>query len=90
LFESIMAVTLTLTVVICANWYYRRYPSVSLRDGMALGLLWMAISIAIDLLLMLGPPINYTLSEYAADIGLTYLLIPIVTTGIVRATTPRS
>lgn len=85
LFESIMAVTLTFTVVVCANWYFRRFAPRSLGDGVALGLLWMAISVAIDLPLMLGPPINYSLEEYAADIGLTYLLIPIVTAGVARA-----
>jgi len=82
LFESIMPVTLALTVVICALLYFRRAEAGGWREGLALGLLWMAISVAIDLPLMLSPPISYTLTEYAADIALTYLMIPVITAGI--------
>ncbi len=31
---------------------------------------------------MLSPPLNMTFLEYAADIGLTYVLMPIITTGM--------
>jgi hypothetical protein len=81
LFESIMAVTLAATVVGCV-WLYFRQRRASAREGLQLGLLWYLISVAIDLPLMLSPPINYTFSEYLADIGLTYVMIPIITTGI--------
>jgi hypothetical protein len=82
LFESIMPVTVAAIVVMCAIRYFRRHPPRSMRDGIVLGLLWMAISIVIDLPLMLSPPINYTLPEYAADVGLTYLMMPIIVAGM--------
>lgn len=85
LFESIMPVTLALTVTACALLYFRRLPAATIREGLLLGLIWWAISVAIDLPLMLGPPINMPLLEYAADIGLTYLMMPIITTGIAIA-----
>jgi uncharacterized membrane protein AbrB (regulator of aidB expression) len=85
LFESIMPVTLAAVVVACAVFYFRRVPTPSLREGFILGLLWMAISLAIDLPLMLSPPIRMPPLEYAADIGLTYLMIPILTLGIAAA-----
>jgi hypothetical protein len=60
-------------------------PAPSLREGLLVGLLWWAMSLAIDLPLMLSPPISMRLEEYAADIGLTYLMIPILTLGVAAA-----
>jgi hypothetical protein len=85
LFESIMPVTLAAVVVGCALFYFRNVEAPSLREGLLLGLLWWAISLAIDLPLMLSPPISMPLLEYVADIGLTYLMIPILTLGIAQA-----
>ena len=85
LFESIMPVTLAAIVTASALLYFRKVPSPSLREGLLLGLLWWAISLAIDLPLMLSPPIKMQPLEYAADIGLTYLMIPILTVGIAAA-----
>jgi hypothetical protein len=89
LFESIMAVTLSLTVVACAILYFARVRGTSVREGLLLGGLWLAISVLIDLPLMLSPPISYTPTEYAADIGLTYLMIPAITVGIAFAARKR-
>jgi hypothetical protein len=85
LFESIMPVTLALVVIAAAVAYVRRLPASSAGEGLRLGVLWLTMSVLIDLPLMLSPPMNYTLDEYAADIGLTYLMIPIITTGIAAA-----
>jgi hypothetical protein len=84
LFESIMPVTVVAVVVGSASRYFRFHPPRSTREGIALGFLWMAISVAVDLPLMLSPPINYTLIEYAADVGLTYLMMPIIVAGMAR------
>ena len=85
LFESIMPVTLALVVVPCAVIYLRRVRSGLVKEGILLGVLWFAMSVTIDLPLMLNPPMNYTLLEYAADIGLTYVMMPIITIGIAAA-----
>lgn len=90
LFESIMALTVATVTVLLALWYFRRVEQPAARDGLVLGLLWLAISVAIDLPLMLSPPISYTPQEYAADIGVTYLMIPVITAGIAAATGKRS
>lgn len=87
LFESIMAVTLSLVVVVCAVRYMRRVSDYSLRESAGLGAIWFTICVLIDLPLMLNPPINYTLVEYAADIGLTYVMIPVITTGMAFGST---
>ena len=82
LFESIMALTVATVVVLLALAYFRRVPQPTAKEGLLLGLLWLAISVLIDLPLMLGPPINYSPQEYVADIGVTYLMMPVITAGI--------
>lgn len=85
LFESIMPVTLALVTSASALFYFRRVPQPAWREGLLLGLIWLAISVAIDLPLMLSPPISMRLEEYAADVGLTYLMIPMITASIAVA-----
>ena len=85
LFESIMPLALCGVVVLCALRYFRGVAKPSMKEGVGLGLLWFAISVAIDLPLMLNPPMNYSLEEYAADIALTYVMIPVITAGMATA-----
>jgi len=89
LFESIMPVTLAAVVTGCALLYIRKVRTPSLREGLLLGLIWMAISVAIDLPLMLSPPMSMPPLEYAADVGLTYLMMPVLTVGIAAASRNR-
>ena len=67
LFESIMAVSVAAAAVACTLWYLRPLPAASLREGALLGILWLAMCIAIDLPLMLNAPMNYALPEYANE-----------------------
>jgi hypothetical protein len=82
LFESIMPVAVAVATVTFAVIYFRRVKAGFLREGVSLGTLWFAINVLIDLPLMLNGPINMTLMEYVADIGLTYLIIPTIAIGI--------
>jgi hypothetical protein len=82
LFESIMAVTLTTTVTVLAYDYLRRIGGAQTSAGLIAGIVWLAISVLIDLPFMLSSFVGMSLGEYLADIGLTYLLIPVVTTGM--------
>lgn len=48
-----------------------------------LGLLWLAVSVLIDLpLVLFGGPMQMTLGAYVADIGATYLMMPVIAGGI--------
>jgi len=82
LFESIMPVVLAVSTVAFAVLYFRRVRSAFVREAMLLGLLWFMISVVIDLPLMMTGPMQMTLLEYAADIGLAYVIIPVITIGI--------
>jgi hypothetical protein len=83
LFESIMPVVLAALTVFFAHRYFGHVQGGFVREGALLGVVWMAVNVGIDLPLMLSPsPMQMTLPEYVGDIGLTYLMIPIITTGI--------
>lgn len=82
LFESIMPVVLAVTTVAFAVLYFGRVQSAFVREAVLLGLLWFVISVVIDLPLMLSGPIRMTVVEYAADVGLTYVIILVITIGI--------
>jgi len=79
LFESIMPVTLAAAAALLGWSYFRRVHRHYLREGALLGLLWMAMSILIDLPLMLAPPMSWTIGQYAGDVAITYLIIPLIT-----------
>ncbi len=88
LFESIMPVVLATATVFFAQRYFIHVGARFRREGLFLGLVWMGVNVAIDVPLMLSPsPMQMTLGEYLADIGLTYAMIPVITAGmgLVRA-----
>ncbi len=92
LFKSLM-------IVIGGAWgcfllarVFRRCP-LTLGTGLSVGVFWLLINGAADLLVLV-PMSHMSLSMYAMDIGLRYLLIPIfgTTLGIVaeRVRTPNA
>ncbi len=91
LFESIMPVAVTAAVVWVGVLYFKGVKQDFVKEGLMIGLLWLAISLIIDLPLMLsGGPMQMTLAEYVADIGVTYLLIPVVTVGLGMSIRPEA
>lgn len=91
LFESIMAVAVTATAVVLGLVSFRRGERAIARRALALGLLWFAICIVVDAPLMLvGGPMKMSFLEYMADIGLTYVSIPLVTLGLGLAAAKQS
>ena len=86
LFESIMPVALAAIVVVLAGSYFGRGTQASLREGLLLGVLWLGISVVIDApLMLLGGPMQMAIGEYLGDIGVTYLMIPVITSGMAAA-----
>jgi hypothetical protein len=81
LFETLMPVVLALCAIVFTCLYFRAFPAHYLRDGVRLGLVWMGMSIALDLLLFTWGPMAMGFLDYLLDIGLTYLLFPILTVG---------
>ncbi|MHC4107470.1 MAG: hypothetical protein ACYSTY_05225 [Planctomycetota bacterium] len=83
LFESIMPVAIALIVVPLGVVYFRRVRRRCVREGLLLGLLWLVMCVAIDApLMLLSSSMQMTVPGYIADIGVAYLMIPIITVGI--------
>jgi hypothetical protein len=81
LFESIMPVALSAVIVLAAVLYFRCRPG-GIAEGAAVGAIWLAINLGLDGLMFSSGPMKMDVGAYVQDIGLTYLIIPIVTTGI--------
>jgi len=82
LFESIMPVVIAATVVLLALFYFRKVTHGCFREGALLGAIWFAMSFVIDLFMFSGGPMRMSFREYVGDVGLTYLMIPLITTGL--------
>lgn len=83
LFESIMAVTVAATAVALGLAYLKGIDTDFAMEAGRVGILWLLISVAIDApLMLLGGPMQMTLAQYTADIGVTYVTIPVVVWGL--------
>ncbi len=58
-----------------------RWVQPTLNTGLMIGCLWLAINLILDYLVLV-PMAGMTASEYIQDIGLRYLLIPIIAAGM--------
>ena len=80
LFESVMPVIITLITVFLAGSYLKNAEGDLLREGILIGVVWFLMSVIIDLFLFLPPsPMQMSITGYFTDIGITYLIIPIIT-----------
>lgn len=82
LFESIMPVVVALSVVLFAVFYMKNIEINFLSESIRLGILWLIISIAVDLLFFSTGPMQINTADYMKDIGITYLIIPVITIGL--------
>ncbi|MBT8399874.1 MAG: hypothetical protein KJO98_05305, partial [Rhodothermia bacterium] len=82
----IMPVAIVLATTAFAHLYLKKVNQDVMREAVIVGCLWFAISIFVDLPLMLTGPMQMPLMEYMADIGVTYLMIPpiVISMGIAR------
>jgi hypothetical protein len=81
LFETIMAVTVTVAVVILSILYFGKMDGGYFKEGIRIGILWFVISIVIDLFMFMWGPMKMSFLNYMYDIGFTYLIYPTVTIG---------
>ena len=83
LFESIMPLVISLTVVVLAFFYLKNLDGDYVKEGVIMGVFWFTISIIIDLVLFLSPSaLQMSFTDYLMDIGITYLMIPFITIGM--------
>jgi hypothetical protein len=80
LFKSVMVVVGGgIGVALLVSAFARIRPS--LRSGLALGCYWLAINLALDLAVLVQI-LKMPVVVYLYDIGLRYLLLPVISTGM--------
>ena len=83
LFDSIMPVVISIIAVIFSIIYFKKIDINFVKEGALIGLIWFAISIIIDLIMFLPESsMQMTFENYMMDIGVTYLIIPVITIGL--------
>jgi hypothetical protein len=80
LFDSLMAIALVFTIVLFTNLYFKNKVK-SLKEGIMLGIVWVLMSLSFDFLFYIVGPAKMSVTDYIKDIGITYLIIPIITIG---------
>lgn len=81
LFKSIMIVTCSFTAAILLVSYFKHIDSGFLGEGITVGVAWLAISLLLDLLVLI-PMSGMSVMDYFAQIGLRYLSIPAMTIAV--------
>ncbi len=80
-FESIMPVAITGFTIVFSILYFKDIRENLIKEGVMVGIIWLAINIIFDLFLFMEGPMKMSPADYLMDIGLTYLIIPIITIG---------
>ncbi len=80
LFDSLMTVVSVATVVIFSILYFKKTEG-NLREGIFLGIIFLAISLAFDYFMFIWGPIKMSAPAYIKEIGIGYLVYPIITIG---------
>lgn len=88
LFHSVMSVVLAGAVAWLMVWVGRAVP-LTAGAGLAIGLLWLALNVLLDALVLL-PMTGMGAGAWAADVGVRYLALPILTAAMGAAVSPRS
>jgi len=77
-----MVVVITAVIVLFSVIYFKNVDTEFLMEGIIIGILWLAINLIIDLLLFMPESLMQMIfADYMMDIGLTYLMMPIIAVG---------
>ena len=82
LFDTLMGVVLTTSTVVLGCVYMRRVRENYLACGARIGATWAVANWLLDGLMFSSGPMQMSLGDYLADIGLAYLAIPAITVGL--------
>lgn len=75
LFKSIMIVVGSISAAYLLISYFKKIHADFFREGIVAGVVWFAVSILLDLLILI-PMSGMTIPDYFAQIGLRYIAIP--------------
>jgi uncharacterized membrane protein YpjA len=81
LMKSIMIVVGSLSGAFLLVVYFRYLTKSYVAEGILVGLLWFAINILLDVIVLV-PMMQVPFSTYFAQIGMRYLVMPVMSTAI--------
>lgn len=82
LFDVISAVSITISVIVFAYIYFRDITTHFIREGVTIGIVWVIISLVLDVVLIFLNINKVSLMEYAVYIAPLYIIIPAITIGL--------
>ena len=83
LFETVMTVTITSVAVSASVIWLKNIKEQYIKNGIVLGISLPAVSLLFDFIFFLSPsPMQMTFIDYFKDIGLTYIVFPIISSGM--------
>ena len=62
--------------------YFRRLTTNYVAHGARIGITWTAANWMLDALMFSSGPMKMSVNQYAMDIGIAYLAIPVMTIGL--------
>ena len=77
LFKSIMIVVGSISAAFLLISYFKKINTGYLREGIIVGLTWFCINILLDLLVLI-PMSGMSVADYFTQIGLRYLVMPVM------------
>lgn len=80
-FETLITITLVSLTIVYFVFHFKGYSSSFVRNGLLVGVLWMLTNLFFDMFLFSWGPLKKSFLDYMKDIGLTYTVIPVITTG---------
>ena len=77
LFKSLMIVVGSITAAILIVWCFRSVENNYTREAVVTGIVWLLANWVLDLIVLVGL-LGMALPDYATQIGLRYLVIPVM------------
>ena len=77
LFKSIMIVVGSISAAILLIYYFKKLDKEYLKEGVIVGFSWLVINLLLDILVLI-PMSGMNISDYFAQIGLRYIVIPVM------------
>ena len=81
LFDVISALAIAITVIVFAYLYFKYVNTDYLKEGVVTGIVWLLISLVLDIALVFLQITKLTLMEYLIYVSPLYIIIPAITIG---------
>lgn len=81
LFDVISAIAIAVTVIVFAYLYFKDIQSHFIKEGVIIGIVWLLISLILDIILIFLGITKLSLNEYAIYVAPLYIIIPAITIG---------